>query len=74
MLGFEAAPRHEIGLPALVFHGVDDPIVPPVAGETLAEELPRGEFVPVDGRHLARFEHGLAVTDRLVASFGEIEG
>jgi len=74
MLDFEAGPLYEVGLPALVFHGVDDPVVPPVAGETLAEALPRGEFVPVDGRHLARFEHGLAVTDRLVAAFDEIEG
>jgi len=72
--GFESGPLHEVTTPALVFHGVDDPVVPPTAGEGLAEELPRGEFVPVEGRHLAFVEQSRAVTDRLLDFFEEHEG
>jgi 3-oxoadipate enol-lactonase len=63
---FESEPLYELTLPALVFHGVDDPVVPSAAGETLAEELPRGTFVPVEGRHLGFIEQSRAVTDRLL--------
>jgi len=74
MLAFEAGPRHEVGLPALVCHGDADPVVPPAAGEALAEDLPRGEYVPVAGRHLAHLEAGPAVTDRLLGFFDRVEG
>lgn len=67
MLGFEAGPLYAVDRPAIVVHGVDDPVVPAAAGEALAEGLPRGEFVPVVGRHLAHVEQGPAVTDNLVA-------
>jgi pimeloyl-ACP methyl ester carboxylesterase len=66
MCGFEAGPLFEIGRPALVCHGVDDRAVPQSAGESLAESLPRAEFVPVTGRHLAHLESGPAVADRLL--------
>ena len=69
MTSFEAGPLYERSLPALVCHGVDDPVVPPTAGEELAEELPRGTYEPVAGRHLAFVERARAVTDRLVAHF-----
>ncbi len=64
---FEAGPLHEVGLPALVFHGVDDPVVAPAAGEALAADLPRGRFEPVAGRHLAAVEHARATADELAA-------
>lgn len=65
MCGFEAGPLYELTCPALVFHGVDDPVVPLQAGQTLAEQLPRGRFEAVEGRHLCHVEHAGAVTDRL---------
>lgn len=64
---FEAGPLHELTLPALVFHGVDDPVVPPAAGGALAADLPRGRFEPVAGRHLAAVEHARATADELLA-------
>lgn len=73
MLDFEAGPLHEVTVPALVFHGVDDPVVPSAPGEQLAENLPNGEFVPVSGRHLAHVESAPAVTDRLVDFVERIE-
>lgn len=66
MLGFDAGPRYEIAVPALVAHGVDDPVVHRSAGEALADDLPDATFVPVAGRHLAHVEVGPAVADRLV--------
>lgn len=73
LLGFEAGPLYEVDVPALVGHGVDDPVVPPAAGAALAEEVPRGEYVPVAGRHLAHVEAGSAVTDRLLAFVESVE-
>lgn len=73
MCSFEAGPLHEVTLPALVFHGVEDPVVPPAAGKQLAEELPNGEFAPVEGRHLAHVESAPAVTDRLVAFLERVD-
>lgn len=63
--GFDAGPLYELTTPALVFHGVEDPVVDAGVGQSLAEGLPRGEFVAVEGRHLAHVEHAQAVTDRL---------
>lgn len=62
---FEAGPLYELTTPALVFHGVADPVVDPDVGRELAENLPRGEFETVEGRRLAHVEHARAVTDRL---------
>ena len=64
-LGFEAGPLHELSIPALVCHGVDDPIIPVEAGETLAEELPNGRFEAVEGRRCCYIEHAAAVTDAI---------
>ena len=69
---FDAGPLHELTLPALVCHGVDDPVVPVDTGRTLAAELPRGEFEPVDGKHLCFVEHSRAVADRLLAFLDDI--
>jgi 3-oxoadipate enol-lactonase len=74
MLAFEAGPLHEIGLPTLVPHGTEDPVVPPAAGEALARNLPRGTFVPLAGRHLAHFEGGPALADRLVGFLETVGG
>ncbi|MHB9287711.1 alpha/beta fold hydrolase [Halobacteriales archaeon Cl-PHB] len=63
-LGFESGPLYELTLPTLVFHGVDDPVVPAGVGEDLAADLPRGEFVAVEGRHLPYVEHAIPVADR----------
>lgn len=62
---FEAGPLYELTVPTLVFHGVDDPVVDSDVGRELADELPRGEFEPVEGRRLVHVEHARAVTDRL---------
>lgn len=69
--GFEAGPLYELTLPTLVCHGLDDPVVGSDAGEQLASDLPRGEFEPVEGRHLCFIEHSRAVSDRMLAFFDE---
>jgi pimeloyl-ACP methyl ester carboxylesterase len=66
-LRFEAGPLYELAVPALVVHGVDDPVVPAAAGRRLARDLPRGRHEAVAGRHLCFVEHSRAVTDRLLA-------
>jgi 3-oxoadipate enol-lactonase len=65
-LSFEADPLYECTLPALVCHGLDDPVVPASAGQRLADDLPRGSYEPVEGRRLCFIEHARAVTDRLL--------
>ena len=74
MLSFDAGPLYEITVPALVCHGLEDPVVPIEAGEELADGLPRGEFEAVEGRHLCFIEHSIAVTDRLLAFLDEYAG
>jgi pimeloyl-ACP methyl ester carboxylesterase len=64
-LGFEAGPLYELSVPALVFHGGEDPVVPAAAGETLAETLPRGRFEAVEGKRCCYIEHAAAVTDAI---------
>lgn len=66
---FETGPLYELTLPTLVFHGLDDPVVDLAVGRELAEDLPRGEFVAVEGKHLPYVEHARAVTDRLDGFF-----
>jgi len=61
---------YEVDVPALVLHGRDDAVWPVEYGRRLAENLPRGEFVPLDGGHLIGIERSRAVNDRL---FGHIE-
>lgn len=68
-LDFGGVPLYEVTVPALVFRGVDDPVVPEEAARGLAEDLPRGEFLAVEGRHLAHVESARAVTDRLLEFF-----
>lgn len=63
---FEAGPLYELTLPALVCHGVDDPVVSASVGEQLAENLPQGTYEAVEGRHLCFVEHAHAVTDRML--------
>ena len=70
-LGFEAGPLYELSLPALVCHGLDDPVAPVDAGRQLADGLPRGGFEAVEGRHLHFAEHSRAVTDRLFGFLDE---
>lgn len=60
---FEAGPLYELTLPALVCHGVDDPVVPPAAGQDLADDLPRGRFEAVEGKRCCYLEHSVAVSD-----------
>jgi pimeloyl-ACP methyl ester carboxylesterase len=66
-LSFEAGALYERTLPALVAHGVDDPVVPAGAGRRLARDLPRGRYEAVEGRHLCFVEHARAVSDRLLS-------
>jgi len=74
MTGFSAPPLYEIALPTELYYGVDDPVVPAAAAESLAADLPRGERTAVEGRHLSFVEHATAVTDRLSAFLDEHAG
>ena len=71
--GFDVADRlFEVSNEALVLHGSEDAVCPPVKGEELAEGLPRGEFVAIDGAgHLANVEASREVNDRILAFFDE---
>jgi 3-oxoadipate enol-lactonase len=60
---------YEIDTPALVLHGRDDAVWPVEHGRRLAETLPRGEFVGLDGGHLIGIERSRAVNDRLFGFF-----
>lgn len=60
---------YEIDTPALVLHGRDDAVWPVAHGRRLAENLPRGEFVGLDGGHLIGIERSRAVNDRLFGLF-----
>jgi len=71
MTEFSAPPLYEITVPAELYYGVDDPVVPSDAAESLADDLPRGTSEAVEGRHLSFVEHATAVTDRLVAFLDE---
>jgi 3-oxoadipate enol-lactonase len=68
-LDFEGVPLYEVTAPALVLRGVEDPVVPEAAARELAADLPRGEFLAVEGRHLAHVESARAVTDQLLDFF-----
>ena len=71
MRAFEAPPLYEVTLPTLVFHGVDDVIVPESAGEQLADDLPRGEYQAVEGGHWANVSESAAVSDALIGWLDE---
>jgi len=60
---------YEVDCPALVVHGRDDAVWPVNHGRRLAENLPRGEFVPLDGGHLIGVERSREVNDRLFGFF-----
>lgn len=58
---------YEVTVPTLVVHGSADAVCPVRSGRALAEGLPRGEFVPVEGAgHLAHVERSKVVNDRLL--------
>jgi 3-oxoadipate enol-lactonase len=66
MEGFKAGPLYELTLPTLVCHGLEDPVIDAAVGRKLAEDLPRGSFQAVEGRHLCFVEYSRAVTDRML--------
>lgn len=70
--GFDARPLYEVSVPALVCHGVDDPVVPADAGRDLADELPRGRFRAVEGKRCCFAEHSAAVNDAVDAFLEEV--
>jgi len=64
---------HEVTLPALVVHGTEDGVVPAENGRLLAERLPRGEFLRIDGGpHLVGIERSRVVNDELVDFLNEL--
>lgn len=71
---FDAGPLYETTVPALVCHGVDDPVVDLGVGRELAEALPRGRFEPVEGRRCCYAEHSVAVTDALEQFLDDVDG
>jgi len=72
-LGFDSGPLYELSVPALVCHGVDDPVVPVGAGEALAAELPRGRFEAVEGKRCCYVEHAAAVTDAIDGFVSDVD-
>ncbi len=66
MVEFKITDLYELTRPALVCHGVMDPLIPVAAGRELATALPRGTFEPVEGKRLCYIEHSRAVTDRIL--------
>ena len=72
---FDVSDRlYEITVPALVVHGRDDAVWPPERGAALADDLPRGEFRPVeDAGHLAHVEASRRVNDDLLGFLDERE-
>ena len=74
MTDFSAPPLYEVTVPTEVYYGVDDPVVPAAAAESLGADLPRGTSEAVEGRHLAFVEHSRPVTDRLTAFLNEYAG
>lgn len=63
---------YEVEVPALVVHGEDDAMVPPARGRELTDDLPRGEFVPVDDAgHLVHVEASGVVNDHLLGFLDE---
>lgn len=74
LVGFDPGPLYELVCPALVCHGLDDPVVPAEAGRELAAGLPKASFEPVVGRHLAFVEHSRPVTDRLLGFLDTVTG
>lgn len=69
--GFDLSDRlYEVSNEALVLHGSEDAVCPPAKGRELAEGLPRGEFVEIDGAgHLANVEASREVNDRILGFF-----
>ncbi len=57
----------EVTQPTRVFHGTADDVVPVGAGRDLADGLPRGEFIALEGAgHLAHIERSREVNDVLL--------
>jgi len=73
-LSFDAGPLYELDRPALVLHAFEDPVIPPSAGEELAEGLPNGGFDAIEGRRLAHVEHSVAVNDRIDGFLRSVAG
>ncbi|WP_135305738.1 alpha/beta fold hydrolase [Haloarcula amylovorans] len=71
MTDFDAPPLYEITQPTELYYGVEDPVIPTDAAESLAADLPRGTATAVEGRHCCYVEHAAAVTDRLTAFLDE---
>ncbi|MFC5971768.1 alpha/beta fold hydrolase [Halomarina salina] len=71
LLDYDCADPYELTVPTLVCHGEDDPVVPVEAGRDLADALPRGEFCPLPGRHLAHVESSRVANDELVGFLAE---
>jgi pimeloyl-ACP methyl ester carboxylesterase len=64
---------HEVTVPALVVHGTGDAVWPVERGRRLAEGLPRGEFLALDGAgHLAHVERSRVVNDRLAGFLASV--
>jgi pimeloyl-ACP methyl ester carboxylesterase len=62
---------YEVTQPALVIHGTGDEVWSAEAGERLAEGLPRGEFLELDGPHFVQAERSRDVNDELVGFLEE---
>jgi pimeloyl-ACP methyl ester carboxylesterase len=65
--GFDPPPPYEVTTPTLVVHGGRDDQWPVDGARSLAADLPRGEFLALDGAaHLVGVERSRVVNDRLV--------
>lgn len=71
--GFSCNVPYEITVPALVLHGVDDPVVSVSAGRKLADALPNGQCVELAGKHLAFIESAKYANDEIVGLIESVE-
>lgn len=65
---------YEVSIPALVMHGTEDGVWPLERGRSLADGLPNGEFVPMEGAgHLCHIEHSKVVNDEILGFLESVE-
>jgi pimeloyl-ACP methyl ester carboxylesterase len=72
---YELDAPYEVTAPTLVVHGTADGVWPVERGREVADALPRGEFVAVEGAgHLAHVERSKRVNDELLGFLADADG
>lgn len=73
----QASPGREevlakLGVPALVIHGTEDPLIPIIGGELTAKAIPGAELIAIDGMGHELFSPSAAIIEKLIGE--HIEG